>query len=78
MPKKILADTEEIKAMSDTNKLRFYIDQAIMMRDYEALAVFEDRLVLADKPDAHFPAEPREDKILSEAPVWAPDEFTSR
>ena len=29
---------------NDANKLRFYIDQAIMMRDYAALAVFEDRL----------------------------------
>ena len=30
--------------MSDTNNLRFYIDRAIMTRDYAALAGFEGRL----------------------------------
>ena len=37
--------------MKDATKLRCYIDQAIMMRDYAALAVFEDRLAILEEPD---------------------------
>jgi len=36
---------------SETNKIRFYIDQAILMRDYAALAVFEDRLSMCRESD---------------------------
>ncbi len=64
--------------MSDANKLRFYIDRAIMARDYAALAVFEGRLGTLEEPRGNRAVESREDKPLSAAPLWAPDEFTSR
>jgi hypothetical protein len=40
--------------MSDANKLRFYIDQAIMTRDYAALAAFEDRLAMIEESGSGF------------------------
>ena len=61
--------------MNDANKLRFYIDRAIMTRDYEALAVFEGRLATLEEPRTE---QHSEDEPLSEAPLWAPGEFTSR
>ncbi|MDP6543885.1 MAG: hypothetical protein QGH60_07820 [Phycisphaerae bacterium] len=64
--------------MSNANKLRFYIDQAIIMRDYAALAVFEDRLAMLEDPSIKCIVESCADEPLSEAPVWRPDEFTSR
>jgi|SaaInlStandDraft_3_1057020.scaffolds.fasta_scaffold322813_1 hypothetical protein len=73
MPKKIMADmTEESKPMSDANTLRFYIDQAIMARDYAALAVFEDRLAVLETSRTDDTAEAHRDPPLSEAPVWTP------
>lgn len=64
--------------MDSENKLRFYIDQAIMMRDYEALAIFEGRLGILEEARLNGSVEDREGGDLSEAPVWAPAEFTSR
>ena len=64
--------------MTDASKLRFYIDQAIMMRDYAALAVFEERLAMLEEPGCRSIIECRDDEPLSEVPVWAPAEFTSR
>ncbi len=61
--------------MSNANKLRFYIEQAIMRRDYAALAVFEGRLATLEEPRVE---QHSEDEPLSEAPLWAPGEFTSR
>ena len=58
--------------MSDANKLRFYIDRAIMERDYAALAVFEDRLAILEESRSHCSTEHRKDPPLSEAPVWTP------
>jgi len=60
--------------MSDANKLRFYIDQAIMTRDYAALAVFEDRLAMLEEPGCKCPVECCEDEPLSAPPVWTPAE----
>jgi len=64
--------------MNDASKLRFYIDQAIMTRDYAALAVFEERLAMLEEPSCKSIVECREDEPLSEAPIWVPTEFTSR
>ena len=64
--------------MSNANKLRFYIEQAIMRRDYAALAVFEGRLGTLEEPRSNRAVEYCEDESLSIAPVWAPSEFTSR
>ena len=63
--------------MTDANKLRFYIDQAIMMRDYAALAVFEDRLAMLEDSNCKCIVERHEGEPLSAAPVWGPAEFTS-
>jgi len=63
---------------SNGNKLRFYIEQAIMRRDYAALAVFEGRLGTLEEPRSNCAVACGEDKFLSEAPLWAPGEFTSR
>jgi len=64
--------------MSNGNKLRFYIEQAIMRRDYAALAVFEGRLGTLEEPRGNCAVECCEDEPLSAAPVWIPTEFTSR
>jgi len=64
--------TEETMPMSDANTLRFYIDQAIMARDYAALAVFEDRLAAIETSGTNNFAEARKDPPLCEAPVWTP------
>ena len=64
--------------MNDANKLRFYIDQAIITRDYAALAVFEGRLGTLEEPRGNRAVACGENKPLSEAPIWAPAEFTSR
>ena len=58
--------------MNDASKLRFYIDQAIMTRDYAALAVFEDRLAMLEERDCTCIVECCEGEHLSEAPLWAP------
>ena len=64
--------------MSDSNKLRFYIDQAIMERDYEALAAFEDQLDtledLHSNRDVGRDVDCDEDEPLPEAPIWAPED----
>ena len=64
--------------MSDANTLRFYIDQAIITRDYAALAVFEERLAMLEEPNCKCIVERCEDKPVSAPPVWTPAEFTSR
>lgn len=46
-----MAPKEISRMTSETNKIRFYIDQAILMRDYAALAVFEDRLSMCRESD---------------------------
>ena len=56
--------------MDDANKLRLYIDHAIMERDYAALAVFEERLAILEEPRPHCSIEQRKDPPLPEAPVW--------
>ena len=63
--------------MSNAGKLRFYIDHAIMTRDYAALAAFEDRLSILEEPRGKQTIERRDDPPLSKAPVWAPDEFSN-
>ncbi|MBT3201820.1 MAG: hypothetical protein HN350_18110 [Phycisphaerales bacterium] len=58
--------------MEDANKIRFYIDQAIMQRDYEALAGFEGRLAVLETPAYRPSFEQHTDPPLSEGPVWLP------
>jgi hypothetical protein len=65
---------EAVKTMEDANKLRLYIDEAIMMRDYEALAGFEDRLAMFEAPDSHGAEECFKDPPLSDGPVWLADD----
>ena len=60
--------------MEDANKLRFYIDEAIMMRDYEALAGFEDRLAILEVPDDIGAADCFKDPPLCDRPVWLADD----
>ncbi|MCP4378825.1 MAG: hypothetical protein GY794_21945 [bacterium] len=63
--------------MDKANKLRFYIDHAIMVRDYAALAVFEDRLTALEAPVCGASSDHCQDSVLSEAPVWLPAEFST-
>jgi len=58
--------------MEDANKIRFYIDQAIITRDYAALAGFEERLALLETPAYGLSFEQHTDPPLSEGPVWLP------
>ena len=64
--------------MSYENKLRFYIDQAIMERDYEALATFDEPLDVLHEQRREGAVEHSEEDRPTEAPVWEPPEFTSR
>jgi hypothetical protein len=59
--------------MSDANKLRFYIDQAIMTRDYTALAAFEDRMAILEAPRTNGCVECYEHEPAPEPKVWVLD-----
>ena len=51
--------------MSHANKLRFYIDQASMTRDYAALAIFEGRLGRLEESRTNSAVDGGEDTPLS-------------